>query len=562
MNNHFKCTTIIKSPLLIVILVVTILALSGTHFCFADAQSFQVESYIPEKFIDMKWRVSGNINFTGNDSEHEEYASGIPTSISKDTKNKTDRQRLYLVNYYDYNYETIQRYLIFNSDLTIILNNTNYNSKHNEGSSSGDIGRTSSSKRDPKEYSIRINPQLDCGVYLHSDLYVSLLSEWQHYYTGKPNGRSESIGHAFYISGDTVYNDVSKSNRGEDDTNRNDGFSISIRPGWGRVYEGQFASTAMYIIDELRQNNLITLEPTYDQLYSLTEIIYQRRLIHKIDSRIHRIESIDKIVDYLIGEGIVNEYHPMSSIVIQDIWDYFPRTQRKFGFRIMAGPGISYEKNSSDYSYTQEQHSIRYEYPEDSPGSVDTTYQYESVTDMYEHQKVSSILPYLTAKAEYYRPINHRWQLNTYIDGKYYLNSYKERTAFRSHYNEFWKYEEDDFDNYELNFDVTILYILNSRTDFSFSYDFTFENIDYKRSTLQKAGSSPYQLKEIEEIHNSYWKYRLDFVGAYRIAVPTTLNFRAQYSAIDDKAETLDVRDDNRNSDGYSFSVSISHYLK
>jgi len=91
--------------------------------------------------------------------------------------------------------------------------------------------------------------------------------------------------------------------------------------GYGRVYNGVYAATAMYMIDELKKAGYIDKEPSYPQMIEMTDIIYQYRLKYYDDRRIHRIEALTAVGEYLQQQGLADDFGTGGQLIIQDVWD-------------------------------------------------------------------------------------------------------------------------------------------------------------------------------------------------------------------------------------------------
>ena len=214
-------------------------------------------------------------------------------------------------------------------------------------------------------------------------------------------------------------------------------------PGWGRIYEGRYAATAMYMVDELKRNGLLKREPTFEEMRSLTETIYQYRLKHAVDARLHKIEALSKIMDLLAGQGVIDDAGPHGYLFIQDVWDYFPRDDRRFGYQIRAGGGLEYHYNSDQL-------------------------RYHGYVDYFRHRTSEGRRPFASVAVDCSRPFGLRWQFDVTGVGRYYFDPSNATTETVIEYRyDHTLYEEHGI-KYRADYDYSIVgtmqYIFDSRT--------------------------------------------------------------------------------------------------
>ncbi|MBD3169684.1 MAG: hypothetical protein GF307_09400 [candidate division Zixibacteria bacterium] len=524
----------------------------------AEEKRFRVDSFIPGKFIDLEWEVYGSFNLGGSNFDETRYSAQF-NEIYGTTERDNSSQDFHFRNIFNYEYTTPDRFFEFTSGAQAYLAHAN---DEDEFYSEDDDSESRNLLNDYLNYSISFTPEMETGLYFYSNLYSSIQTEWYTSFYSKPDWETNEDRTNIRTFRDTVFVHTDEYLQKGDSYTRYNTVDVALNTGWGRVYEGQFASTALYIIDELRESYLIDIEPTYEQMIALTGIIYQRRLQHTIDDRIHRIETVNRIMEYLSKYNLIKKDNAHATVIVQDIWDYFPDEPRKFGLRFKGGIGLEYSRNTSDDSRQYTNKDYRYNYPAGSPEDVDTTSYTETVTDSYRHEKFLNTAPYFKIGVEYFRPLNHKWQFDSEIVGKYFFEERNEeiQTSLPAYYSR--KYVNDQFDHYEFNFDFTLTYILNSRTSLEFHNSCFWEQQEYYETSWNKFNGPEYEIGP--KYRNSISDLRMDsrFTAVYRIAIPTSLYVSASYyyRNFDSEIESIN-RSTEETMDGYSFYVSVSHNI-
>jgi hypothetical protein len=315
--------------------------------------------------------------------------------------------------------------------------------------------------------------------------------------------------------------------------------------GWGRIYMGTYAATALYMINELRSHALLAAEPDYRVLDSLSEIIYQYRLKHAVDSRLLRIEALSAVVNYLKSRGIIDNAGPVASLYLQDIWDYFPRDYRPFGFRSRLILGISriWQWDAGGQTEWWDNMSVL-TYP-DSAGVVDTSFSSVTQTSAY-NSSDDTRLRYFGAAVEYEHPLDLRTQLSASLMGRSYFNSGQNEGGFSTDYSRF----------YDLGCSLGVGYIVSSRTRLDFSSQLTYTS----RGEVNWSDDDPVNVSPVSDYHDL--TYKLSARATYRLAIPTALTLSAEYSGDNSKLPSwYDYSAGKTASHGYSLGFSINHYL-
>ncbi len=531
----------------------------------AAAPSFSVDSYIPEKFVDFRWRVDGGTRLNGD--RHDVSADPSFMIDLEERSSSNDAQSLQLSTDIEYRHETIPRFL----SLAVSLNG---NLSHRNSLNSNILYDPSAvdyidfSDGDYKSTGAGILWAADAGQYLTGDWFFAAGAELQTNYSESSNetARHDS---AFYPPDYSGMVLIQNENDQRDNSSDFKYYNVDVNfmPGWGRMYEGQYAATALYIIDELQNAGLLRRTPTFDDMQGLTEIIYQYRLSHVIDKRLHKIGALSDVMEYLQSKGIIDDAGSHSSLLVEDVWDYFPNYYRKFGFKIRAGAGLEYNTRLQQGSQGMDRQMARVIHDENDPTDMDTTYSSDYQRVNFQHEKIEQLQAYLGLAAEYSRPINLRWQVDMTGEFRYYDNAYSTSVDQRIVYMDgMTTYDRliDERIEYQASHTIDVQgiarYIFNSRT----SADFLAEYFHRHYNSAIRTNVFDQQAGEItigEPDRHNLSEGSLTMRGTlrYRIAIPTTLSVGLDYALTESEVYRTAVSEIDRH--GYSLQVNISHYL-
>jgi hypothetical protein len=128
-------------------------------------------------------------------------------------------------------------------------------------------------------------------------------------------------------------------------------------------------------------------------MLDLTDMVYTFRTEYRVDARLHKIESLKAIIDYLESNGIAKAAGPYGYLLIQDVWDYFPNEHRRFGFRGSAGFGFRYNYRTNQSTNERESNGV-------------VSYH------RYSHSTRVSESPYVIVGINYFKPLGMRWQID------------------------------------------------------------------------------------------------------------------------------------------------------
>ena len=505
--------------------------------CYSQAahSPFTIESYIPELFTDKVWTVGGNFRLSANSSDNVEFESGL------DFDNSTSTKYDFGVNSsFSYQYQTIPEYFQMKIRGTAGFNSNSADSEnYNENLRSSRLSYYRWNKREQKMLDLSLTPSITYGKYLKDDFFtqLSFMSAVDIDHSFKNN--LYNIDSSLYDLNDayrTSYrNEYSEGNR----TLRHYSTRATLSTGIGRIYSGRYAAIILYIIRELRDKNLLLTEPDSGMLRELTEIYYQLSNKHTIDIRLKEIELIDSMVTHLVNNKIIEPDNRYASLIVNDIYNYYPRADRSFGFKCSIGFGFEYRylsnKNNSDVSV------LRYDIIDriNSP-VVDTQIYYNDKYESYMHLEQEELSKNIFAQIEYDKPISEVWQVNTQMNGSYYFDSYRidkiyetEVTDF-SYNSDYSRTSIDYLKNYRFQTSISSLYILSTRTIFNSSISYQYRRYQEERDERSR--------------NDKNWYFRLSSSLEYRIAIPTNLIVNSTYVQ-------------NNEYTTFSLSGSIRHYI-
>ncbi len=532
---------------LLLIVLFVFAALCGNLF----SQSFRVDSYIPEKFTDTEWRVNGSTRVNGSSSNTEDEAE----NIFYNSDNSDNSQSLSMSNSLKYRYITVPKYLSTGFSLGTSYNHSSSDSynKRISGLPNG-YDQITNADRSSSRFAPYLSGYMDGGNYFENNILLSAIFKFSlRYDQSTSDNRSDSRQYNHFAD-DSVSYHFSETDRELDRNNYSNNISLEILPGWGHLYEGQYAATAIYMIDELKDHGYITNDPTDEQMIKLTDIIYQYRLKHYIDSRLHEIEALTSVVEYLKVENVIDSTIPNAQIIIQDVWNYFPKHTRQFGLRVRAGAGIryAYSKATNIETRNDEYYSARYHI--DTPADVQDVSESSSLFQGDEVRRSTDTREYLKMMIEYCKPISKEWQLDNNIQFTMYSDhtrEYQHRRTYSydgSFFNVFTRLEEIEYtDSYDFDQKTNLYYIPNSRTLLNFRLNTKYMHYN-RRITINQNDT------EILNDKENFGYFRGSLLGRadYRISIPTTLSASVGCDFI---------HSDTQDSFNYTVSLGISHYL-
>ncbi len=542
-----------------------ILVAAGGSQSLAEDSEFKISDYIPQKFQDFEWKVNGNFGLNDYDMRTASYSPQEYWPYSVQTNDRSNWSGG-LTSDVAYRFETVPRFLY--SDLSIggfLTNLDEKTSRDRIGAElpDGEQDYLYRSESNIDGMNFNIAGRADAGQYLSGDFFASIGTYYRFYYSETPDASSYSYRDEVEYYEPWIRRRIDETTSESSDDLRDIDLSLALLPGWGRLYTGDYASTAMYIIEELRNNGLLLREPTHDEMLQLCDIVYQNRLEHSIDKRIRKIESLDAIMGYLRQAGLSDDDGCKAHLLVQDVWDYFPRHSRAFGFRARLGPGFDlsyYRRRSTTDTYSYDLYT-RYD-PAD-PGIVDTAYDISMYEYYYYCREIGEYDLYAKGIVEYSRPLSRQWQLDLLAAAKYYFSSHVTSNQWDVLYRKYddgstssraVEGDEDDIDRrYRMELHGYGTYIVDSRTELGFFAGYTYECL--------KADADSDVLLDPDIRETSRKSLELQGTFTYRISIPTSLNVYARYEHNRPyELYWIDIYNEST-SDRYSIGVSLDHYL-
>jgi len=550
--------------------VVVFYLLCGVMLCggvvTVNAQdSFNVDSYIPVKFTDRQLRVDGRFNMEGTNNDESDRSVFISPPTVEPYISTRSGQVLDLGSNYKYTYWTLSKFVDFQSSI-----GTNFQHLHADREYSRSQLYDSSydaAQRDESRhvYSFSTNNTFDGGKYLASDLFVAATLVFNAGYDAEPGSKFKQDRNESMLYPDGRINLYNSHSDDEVYSNARDyRISFQITPGWGRMYPGQYAATALYVVNELDRAGILIAQPTFEQMQELTELIYQRRNELIIDSRIHRLESLESIYTYLSDNGLVETGQCYGAFVFQDVWDYFPRDDRNFGFMIRAGGGLMYTYSSShisidEYDVSTSQYVI--------PGDTTYTNVNENTRTTYIYSRGEQRTPFTIVTLEYSKPLDFRWQLDIAAGATVNLSPSRTQLQDNIRYENgtLRTYSEDRYESeadYTIDADIDVTYILNSRTRGRLLSSFTYDHENQRNQRMQydQAGYLSNETTELAETNVRYTYFAMRPTLEYRLSIPTTLIVSVNYNYSKREQEYID-HTSNSAVWSYSATIQLNHYL-
>jgi hypothetical protein len=524
----------VRFVILVTSVVVSVFGLLVSNSPAADTTVFRVTSYIPQYFKDFELQTSGQFDLSRND---ELWDSDVMNTLQHTEQNVRHRSAG-VTAFVQYKLRTIKRFLnaqLHSSGSTYSHHVTGINMWH--GGSGTDSGY---SRQQTSSYSLSFEPRVEVGSYIAGDAFLALNASASASYTGYPTDRKDFYSREFglrivddviltrveYGSGVYRYDHDSKAYLA----------ACDFRTGWGRMYDGSFAVTGMEFINELRKAGLIAREPSYSEMMRLAEIIHHYRQTHAVDTRLHRIDALTEILTQLADAGVVTGPGPYGFALVEDVWDYYPRSKREFGWQVSVGVGLSHEHRSWQSGTAWNRHLIQTEFNPSSPSLIDTVLV--SDEDMYDFRyiMIEGTRPYLGWQAEYSKPLSPRWQVDGAVVGRHYLGGHVNRdVGGGGHYSKDWP------GSHQIAADILCAYYYDTRTAGGLT-------LSYETGTAHAPGSYWGTLKTEKR-----WVFSIGGDVTYRLSVPTSMQLRAGWSKEHDLyAETVS---------SYNLSAGITHWL-
>ncbi len=490
----------------------------------AGSGGFRIEDYIPEKFTDLEWKINGGLDYTGSSSYDEMRTQGSLSEILRIGDSERQQDHFGVSTFIAYRHETVPRTLRLRSGLstTYYRNTQKLSREHIDHPTMSDNYESES-----EEHTISIgwSPSLEFNSYLTGDLFAGVTADASFYYSNTPKNDATT-----FIDNERLLGEYKRyylNYRSVDQTanKKKAAVSLTVGPGWGRVYEGQYAATALYMVDELRNGGVLEREPSKEEMLELTEIIYQNRMAHEVDHRLAKIDALNAVTAYLTEVGSIAETGHVSYVLIQDVWDFFPHSSRLFGTQVKVGTGWEYNYWRTHQSRDDYRSRLIYEHHVDSANILDTLVNENSTYNTSHTSRSELDNVFVTISARHYRPVSMQWQWDSFAELYYYVHA--EGLRGRYHSSPGPRYRPPNgqlqsvsgIDNYyQFYLSSYGTYIYSSRTNLQIYGVLTYDH--YRTPT--EPGSN--QLRTTKS-----WDGSLGSTLTYRMSIPTALEVSTYY---------------------------------
>lgn len=522
----------------------------------SHSTSFKISDYKPTKFIDFEWRLDGGASM-GHEGYGDNNERDAGTSVINLDEYYNSEGKIACNLASDWRFRQESRQAQFDVSLAFEGNLFYYGETFED--MGGDTLGGSSYSRDRAtrtRASTSTEIQAEGRFFVISDFSVSGILSAKHSFVDNSE-RDSKYGESlkYEENGDFAYSFTSASETFNGDVWKRISLSGDIFLGWGRVYEGAYAGTALFLIDELRYRGMLMREPTHDEMIALTDIVREYRLSHAFDDREFRSTALTALMANLTDHELIREPGAGELLRVEDVWDYFPAPSRRFGWIVRAGFGGTDSYRSELSSSTYEAHSIKIEPDDDLPELMDTTISESPRRVGSSHYSSFEAADRLTARLEYYRPLSTRWQLNALIQARYFFNNANEEPDYSNPAN----YRQTTGD-WEYVFESEWHWYHDARNEIA-----VMESIIYSRET-EKGFYARFNDEDVfthwELRENKYrsWEVNLSVSYLYRLAASTIMSTTGGYTYERNKSYHPG-RINTYHTDNLSFSVGLTHWL-
>ncbi|MBU0983003.1 MAG: hypothetical protein KKA42_03970 [candidate division Zixibacteria bacterium] len=523
--------------LLAIAAVCLVVVAPTAHTQTRDTTAFRVDSYIPDYFRDLELRVTGNAYLTGN---QQEYRPQDP-SAGRDMVDHNERWlRADVTGNTTYESRTKDRNLLLSSRLASQVIDHTLNGQRSDYQPSPSSQYRRSSRDYTTWYSdLRLEAQMD--NYLAGDMFVSSRLRYDmRYRTSLDDERHDLLDRTSVDSAGNMTRTIDDDLVQNDDDSKTHAVSGQLGAGFGRMYDGRYATTALDLVEQARKAGLLQREPTFEEMTGLSELVFYWRNKHAVDSRLHRQEALDDLLAYLHSSGVIPTPGPHGTLLIQDVWDYFPNSSRNFGKRITISVGADCTRESAQNTRKTTYYTWSETLAPDSTVLIPAS-DARVESHSYSHPVRENVGFFTAVAIDYNYPVNRRWQLDAHGHFNYYLNAYNQTSA---------NVRTDTDDSYLLSTDLSSRYQYDSRTSATMGIHY-----DRGRSIRNRSSYLPDDGLSSSDTWNASSTFRLD----YRVAVPTTLFVRFNYAWQDTEYDR--PTDSSSHRTNYSVQLGFEHWI-
>ena len=523
-----------------IVLVHCLLVFSTATFA-ADSTKFRIQDYIPERFTDFQWRLDGSAKTSKGTPEADTSFSDNVKRDQTSGFSESGSSRFTLKNNWRYVYETRQGALDCNFGITTAFD---HNDQRQLDSLVSPLGsrKTWDSKNQQSVLTFESPLEAELRRYVLGEAFLEAGGRFWYYYFQRADNNDDAEQYVSAIEGPgwRVITDNFAEERGRNVSRRID-FQGELRLGWGRVYRGGYAATAISIVDQLRRSGLVARSPNREDMLELTKLIHAYREGHGTDKREYRAQSLKSVVTFLHLQGIVAEEHPAVLLSVEDVLDYFSRADRRFGWSVQFGFGGHDVYYNNQFSQNVRTWSTEYRWNPDSSWIADTLYATHGVSENSSRSRDFAPTDYVILKLDFYRPLSARWQLDLNAGSRFYLEPsmlFKDRAGFAYRWS---------LGRRTVSTRFSLQYFHDARTTLSLACTW-IDSVRTERSRL---------LPDVR-LHN--WLLALMFLADYKLSPATTLNMEFLYYRRSDFVENSRYATVNKQRH-FDVSAGITHWL-
>ena len=172
------------------------------------------------------------------------------------------------------------------------------------------------------------------------------------YYSGKH----------FFIYNATVnyygnYQKITKTQIPDITTYKTSEVNVIPEIGWGigRIERVEDARQAIYILEEFMKNNVLNREMDKEEIFEFAQLISNVKNKRFLDSRLHRIDEISTLDNYLKNKGVLSNVDAPYFTSLYDMWDYGALYSRSSGLELTfkVSPAYYCKSNTNNNFYNQ-----------------------------------------------------------------------------------------------------------------------------------------------------------------------------------------------------------------
>lgn len=244
--------------------------------------------------------------------------------------------------------------------------------------------------------------------------------------------------------------------------------------GVGRINQVQDARQTLYILDDLKEKELLNNYPDSSKIVELAQLFTKLKNDRFLDDREKKIYQITQIDSFFQANNLVKNANATYFTLLNDNWDNCGTPERQSGNRFMLGAEGNYKHQVSESSTTY------FDYNNNNYKGYQNSY-----TNNYQYG--------FFIKHQWHYPANLKWQFGNSIKLGYKIfDSNKHQYAKGRNYiydnsdacyvNNYTKHDTTVVTRktYELTDCIELGYYPSSRTSFSFKTTFNIERVNRK----------------------------------------------------------------------------------